>query len=175
MNPLDIMRIESKFTIDEFLKYQELNTIAIFETENKEKKEVRPFCNLLLEDGSMLFTFLDLADDREKNMTSHRIKLLSLVSGAIAYVGVHEAFTKTMKDTEFEDDKLLKDLNYQISLLPDREEVLIMVIEYKKSNKIASKMIKWTIESTPQGRKLTNRNEVLSDKLQGRMTGIIIP
>jgi hypothetical protein len=174
MKPFDIMHIKTKLTVDEFLSEREAHAKDIF---SKEKDQVRPFCTLLLKDGTSIFTFLDFSDGQTKDLSMHQIKLLSFMSGAIAYFGVYEAYLKRMaidKKEDMEKMKLLNDLDYQISLMPDREEVLIMIIEYKKNNKVVSKMITWRIENNPSGRTLIKRDSV-GGRTEGRMTGIIRP
>lgn len=176
MNALEIHHIETNFTIQEFFEYQEERLHEIFA---KEQNGLRPYCNLLLQDGSSIFTFMDFEDEAGKLLSIHRIKLLSFVSSAIAYAGVYEAFMKTVaisnKDYNV-NSTLGKNFNYEVSMMSDREDVLVMITEHKENEGVISNFINWKIEKNSTGRVLTNRSNLgRPDRIIGRVSGIIIP
>ena len=160
---LDVARMKTVFTIDEFLERAEDYAINIF---NKEDF-INSFCLLLLADGSSCFTML------ESQLAIEAVKLLSVEMDAVAYVSIHEAHRKDVFAADEATTKLIHDLDFDITLLSGCEHIFIMVVEFKKEGVVKSRLVQWNIEKNETGRRLSNRQELTAKNFTGMPQGII--
>lgn len=170
-NQFKVAHMDTDFTLDEFLLTGEFYAKKVFA---EEKDFVHPFCTLLLKDGSSILAFLDFSSDEIKSKCMQAIRHLARMSGAIAYIGIYEAYvSKALLTDAATLNTTLDGLKIKVEMQSEREDSFIMIQEWKKDGKVDSHMTTWAIEQTPQGRKLIKRNDGHPKKIEGRMFGVI--
>lgn len=133
-----------------------------------EMKELRPMSMVLPKEGNAIFcVFPDFKDDETKSQSMLQTRSFVKSVDCIAYVFMSESWVTVAKSKE--ELRLAKDLDYKISMLPDRKEAVVLTMEYKVDGKVSRKMAVWDILRNPN--RLENRIDM--DGGEGRMVGML--
>ncbi len=140
----------------------------------KKKGEMVPMAFLLIH-KNVLAVFPNFQDDQHKSMSMQQMKQLAKTSGAEAYGMVSEIYYKAVRDAKNSEEEInfISDLNYQVSLLPDRVECLMVYIEIKSKGSVDRSTHFWEISTDEKGRRSLKNFREMEAEFEGRMTHVL--
>ena len=149
MNLLEIVHVPYRLTTQaEFKEWFIKKTESSF----KGKDQTRPMACMLASSGEILMAFPNLENQAKKSKSMSEMKVLAKVARCVAYGFVTEAWIKKMHMNDRENLQLLHGLDYQVSMLSDRQEVLLAYIEIREiGNKINRMQAVWDVKGTKLG------------------------
>lgn len=139
MNLLNILNFPYEGNIADFKDWFIKTTEKVF---YEVKNEMKPMGILLTHDGICMMIYPDFSSDDRKSQSMAQIKRLSALSHGVAFGLVSEAWFKNATIDDKETMNLMRDINYQVSLLSDRQEVLMCSIEERDGDRIKNTLIK---------------------------------
>lgn len=175
MNLLEIVKIPvSNINPQKFKDffYERAQDLYMKKTTN----ELHPFSGMLTMSGEVFLIFPDFANYHKKDESMDQIRFLAKISGCIAYGFVSEAYIKGYdmnKEEDKRDLKFLDNINYHVSMLSDRKEVLLTYTEIKLGTTIAKTQAFWEILRNGKKVKLSKMTLCEADVLSGRMVNIL--
>lgn len=125
----------------------------------------------------MVSVIPNFKDDAHKSESMRQIRQLARLSNTIAYGFVSEMYLaqyNSKKDDVRKSLEFLSDLDYKVSMLPDRVEGLMVYMEMKTSQNIEYSQAIWQIINEPNRRRLT-QYRLLTDptSFEGKVTNIL--